>query len=188
MGLNFEWDKNKAIANARKHGIGFEEAVTVFSDPLARIFYDRKHSFSEEREIIIGHSINHRLVLVCFTGRGKDAKPKLVNVTAAVHCNFCVNPRTVEAQVQGSAVMALGMTMPGEQITLKDGVVEQGNFHQYAVPRIGDAPTVAVHIVPSSDPPKGMGEPGLPPLAPAFANAVARLTGRRQRELPFRMA
>ena len=55
--------------------------------------------------------------------------------------------------------MALGMTMPGEHITLKDGVVEQGNFHQYAVPRIGDAPMVAVHIVPSSDPPKGMGEP-----------------------------
>ena len=72
MGLNFEWDKSKAIANARKHGIGFEEAVTVFSDPLARIFYDQKHSFSEEREIIIGHSINHRLVLVCFTERGKD--------------------------------------------------------------------------------------------------------------------
>jgi isoquinoline 1-oxidoreductase beta subunit len=134
----------------------------------------------ESFESVVAYVVEARIA-----GRGKDAKPQLVNVTAAVHCNFCVNPRTVEAQVQGSAVMALGMTMPGEHITLKDGVVEQGNFHQYAVPRIGDAPTVTVHIVPSSDAPKGMGEPGLPPLAPAYANAIARLTGKRLRELPF---
>jgi isoquinoline 1-oxidoreductase subunit beta len=125
----------------------------------------------ESFETVVAYVVEARL-----TGRGKDAKPKLLNVTAAVHCNFCVNPRTV------------GMTLPGEHITLKDGVVEQVNFHQYAVPRIGDAPTVAVHIVPSSDPPKGMGEPGLPPLAPAYANAIARLTGKRLRELPFQTA
>ena len=77
---------------------------------------------------------------------------------------------------------------PHLMLTLKDGVVEQGNFHQYIPPRITDAPQVDVHIVPSSDPPKGMGEPGLPPLAPAFANAIAKLTGQRLRELPFRMA
>jgi isoquinoline 1-oxidoreductase beta subunit len=132
----------------------------------------------ESFETVVAYVVEARMI-----GRGKEAKPKLVNVTAAVHCNFCVNPRTVEAQVQGSAVMALGMTLPGEHITLKDGVVEQGNFHPYAVPGIGDAPTVAVHIVTSSDPPKGMGERGLPPLAPAYANA--RLTGKRLRELPF---
>jgi isoquinoline 1-oxidoreductase beta subunit len=102
-----------------------------------------------------------------------------------VHCNFCVNPKTVEAQVQGSVVMALATTLPGHAITLKDGVVEQGNFHQFTSARIGDAPLVDVHIVPSDDPPKGMGEPGLPPLAPAYANAIARLTGKRHRELPF---
>ena len=137
----------------------------------------------ESFETVVAYVVEARMA-----GSGKDAMPKLVNVTAAVHCNFCVNPRTVEAQVQGSAVMALGMTLPGEQITLKDGVVEQGNFHQYTVPRIADAPNVAVHIVPSADPPKGMGEPGLPPLAPAYANAIARLTGKRLRELPFQMA
>jgi isoquinoline 1-oxidoreductase beta subunit len=137
----------------------------------------------ESFETVVAYVVEARMA-----GRGKGARPKLVNVTAAVHCNFCVNPRTVEAQVQGSAVMALGTTLPGEHITLKDGVVEQGNFHQYAVPRIGDAPNVAVHIVPSADPPKGMGEPGLPPLAPAYANAIARLTGKRLRELPFQTA
>ena len=84
--------------------------------------------------------------------------------------------------------MALATTLPGHHITLKDGVVEQSNFHQLPMPRLADAPVVQTFIVPSSDPPKGMGEPALPPLAPALANAVARLTGRRHRELPFRMA
>jgi len=121
-------------------------------------------------------------------GRGKERRPVLTKVTAGVHCNFCVNPKSVEAQVQGSVLMALATTLPGHAITLKDGRVEQANFHQYTLPRIAQMPSVAVHVVPSSEPPKGMGEPALPPLAPAFANAVARLTGRRHRELPFREA
>jgi len=122
-------------------------------------------------------------------GKGKDRQPVLQEVHAGVHCNLCVNPRAVETQVQGAAIMALATTMPTHRITLKDGVVEQNNFYDMAMPRITDAPKVmTVSIVPSNDPPKGMGEPGLPPLAPALANAVARLTGQRQRELPFRFA
>ena len=112
--------------------------------------------------------------------------PKLHAVTAGVHCNLVVNPRTVEAQVQGAALMGLGMCLNGAAITLKDGVVEQSNFGDYAVPRITDMPSFAVHIVPSADPPTGIGEPGLPPLAPAFANAIAKLTGKTPRELPFK--
>ncbi len=115
----------------------------------------------------------------------QDGQPVLHRVTAGVHCNLVVNPRTVEAQVQGAALMGLGMCLPGAAITLKDGVVEQGNFNDYTVARIGAMPQIAVHIVPSADPPTGMGEPGLPPLAPAFANAVARLTGKPVRALPF---
>jgi isoquinoline 1-oxidoreductase subunit beta len=123
------------------------------------------------------------------TGKGKDRKPVLTAVTAGVHCNLCVNPRTVETQVQGSAMMALATTLPGHAITLKDGVVEQGNFHQFTPARMADTPPrIDVHIVPSNDPPKGMGEPAVPPLAPAFANAIAKLTGQRLRELPFRLA
>jgi isoquinoline 1-oxidoreductase subunit beta len=128
------------------------------------------------------------VVQVQMQGRGQQRRPVLTQVTAGVHCNFCVNPRSVEAQVQGSVLMALATTLPGHAITLKDGRVEQGNFHQFTLPRLAQMPKVAVHIVPSSDAPKGMGEPALPPLAPAFANAVARLTGQRQRELPFRFA
>ena len=117
----------------------------------------------------------------------KNGKPVIGAVTAGVHCNFCVNPRTVEAQVQGAAVMALSTTLPGAAITLKDGVVEQNNFSDYPVARMPDAPRIAVHIVPSSDPPKGMGEPGLPPFAPALANALRRATGKPVRELPLRL-
>ncbi|MCY4745212.1 molybdopterin-dependent oxidoreductase [Pelomonas sp. UHG3] len=129
------------------------------------------------------------VVVASLKGKGKDRQPVLQEVHAGVHCNLCVNPKAVEAQVQGAAIMALGTTMPTHRVTFKDGVVEQGNFYDMAMPRITDAPAVmTVSIVPSQDPPKGMGEPGLPPLAPALANAVARLTGQRQRELPFRFA
>jgi uncharacterized protein len=68
MSLRFEWDAKKAKTNLTKHDVSFEEAVTVFADPLARIFPDEEHSIDEVREIIIGHSARHNLLLVNFTG------------------------------------------------------------------------------------------------------------------------
>lgn len=70
MSLEFEWDSRKAVANRRKHGVAFEEAATVFGDPLAIVFHDEDHSFRERREILIGHSDRRRLLLVAFTERG----------------------------------------------------------------------------------------------------------------------
>ena len=69
MSLEFEWDKDKASSNQKKHRVTFEEAATVFADPVAAIFDDEAHSGEEEREIIIGHSAENRLLLVCFTER-----------------------------------------------------------------------------------------------------------------------
>ncbi|MFL6708935.1 MAG: molybdopterin cofactor-binding domain-containing protein [Massilia sp.] len=114
--------------------------------------------------------------------------PKLHKVTAGVHCNFAVNPMTIEAQVQGAVLMAVGTTLPGAAITFKDGVVEQQNFSDYTVARMPDMPIVEVFTVASNEAPTGMGEPGFPPLAPAFANAVFKLTGKRLRKLPFDLA
>jgi uncharacterized DUF497 family protein len=71
--MKFQWDPRKANANLRKHGISFDEAVTVFKDPLAFIFDDKVHSEYETREIIIGHSILNRLIVVCFTERGEQS-------------------------------------------------------------------------------------------------------------------
>jgi uncharacterized DUF497 family protein len=70
--MEFEWDKKKAAANFRKHRVTFDEASTVFADPLARIFDDEGHSEKEHREIIVGHSILGRLLLVCFIERAAD--------------------------------------------------------------------------------------------------------------------
>ena len=70
MSLEFEWDAKKAEANRANHGVDFEEALTIFRDPLARIFTDEEHSGDEPREIIIGNSTSHRLILACFTVRG----------------------------------------------------------------------------------------------------------------------
>ncbi len=118
----------------------------------------------------------------------ENGVPKLHKVTAGVHCNRAVNPLTVEAQVQGAILMAVGTTLPGAAITLKDGVVQQQNFGDYTMARMPNMPHVEVHIVASDAAPTGMGEPGFPPLAPAYANAIAKLTGKRLRSLPFDLA
>ena len=74
MSLEFVWDPKKAEANHAHHGIEFGEALTVFRDPLARVFDDEEHSGDEPREIIIGHSVKQRLILVCFTARGRRVR------------------------------------------------------------------------------------------------------------------
>lgn len=81
MTLEFEWDAAKAEANAAKHGVAFDEALTVFADPLARIFDDPDHSGAEPREIIIGHSTQQRLLIVGFTER--DGKARIINARGA---------------------------------------------------------------------------------------------------------
>jgi isoquinoline 1-oxidoreductase beta subunit len=115
----------------------------------------------------------------------QNGQPVLHRVTGAVHCNLPINPRTIEAQLQGGMVMGLGMTLPGAQITLKDGIVQQGNWNDYRLATHAHMPQVAIFIVPSTDPPTGIGETSVPPIAPAVANAVAALTGKRHRNLPF---
>ena len=74
MSLRFEWDRRKAASNFSKHGVSFAEALTVFADPLAWIFDDEDHSIAEHREIIIGHSIKERLLVVCFAARGESVR------------------------------------------------------------------------------------------------------------------
>jgi isoquinoline 1-oxidoreductase beta subunit len=138
--------------------------------------------------VAVHESFNTVVAYVVEASMSKDGTPKLHKAVAGVHCNLAVNPLSIAAQVEGAALMALGTTLPGARITLKDGVVEQQNFGDYTVARMNDMPQVEVHIVPSEDPPTGLGEPGLPPLAPAFANALFKLTGKRLRKLPFDLA
>jgi isoquinoline 1-oxidoreductase beta subunit len=105
-------------------------------------------------------------------------------VVCAVDCGMTVNPDTIEAQVQSGVIFGTTAALYGE-ITLKKGRVEQGNFDTYLMVRINEAPKVEVHIVRSSEPPGGMGEPGTSAIVPAIANAIFAATGKRLRRMPI---
>ncbi|MFZ5557848.1 MAG: molybdopterin cofactor-binding domain-containing protein [Pseudomonadota bacterium] len=131
-------------------------------------------------------------VTECFGGRTaqvaevsvRDGAPRVERIVAAVDAGTVVNPEIVRAQTESSVAYGLSATLYGE-ITFKDGRVEQTNFHDYRVLTIAEMPKVEVHLVPSTAPPGGVGEPGLPPVAPAVANAFFAASGKRIRRLPF---
>ena len=114
----------------------------------------------------------------------KDGALRVHRVVSAVDCGTAINPDGVRAMAEGAINFALTPVLAGE-ITIKNGAVEQSNFHDYPVLRINQSPEIEVHIVPSTEPPGGMGEPGVPPLAPAVANAIFAATGVRIRRLPI---
>lgn len=114
----------------------------------------------------------------------RDAALRIRRVVTVVNCGTAVNPDGVRAMAEGAINFALTPVLGGE-ITIKDGAVEQSNFHDYPVLRIDQSPVIEVHVVPSTERPEGMGEPGVPPLAPAVANAVFAATGIRVRRLPI---
>jgi isoquinoline 1-oxidoreductase subunit beta len=116
--------------------------------------------------------------------RDANGKIKIDQVWAVMDCGWYVNPDIIRAQVEGSIVMALGAATIHE-ITFKDGLVEQRNFYDYKMPRISDAPPVELYIMENDGAAGGVGEPGLPPFAPALTNAIFDLTGIRIRKLPF---
>lgn len=108
-------------------------------------------------------------------------------VVCAIDCGLAVNPDAVRAQMESGIAFGLGAALHST-LTLKDGRVQQSNFHDYRVLRMNEMPVVEVHIVPSTEKMGGVGEVGVPPIAPAVANAIAALTGQRLRELPFTLA
>ena len=109
--------------------------------------------------------------------------------SCAVDCGFVVNPNIVVAQMEGAIVYGLAAVLTGE-ITLQKGRVDQSNFHDYPALRMNEMPEVETYLVPSEakyiDRWGGIGEPGLPPLAPAIANAIFSATGQRIRSLPLK--
>jgi isoquinoline 1-oxidoreductase beta subunit len=114
----------------------------------------------------------------------KDKGYKVERVVCAVDCGRAINPNIVAMQMESAIGYGLAAAFTGA-ITLKDGVVQQSNFHDYTVLRMSQMPAVDVHIVPSEEKPSGVGEPGTPPIAPAVANAIVALGGKPVRSLPF---
>jgi isoquinoline 1-oxidoreductase beta subunit len=108
-------------------------------------------------------------------------------VVCAVDCGIAVNPAGIAAQMESCIAFGLSSTLHSK-LSIKEGRVVQSNYHDYPVLRLNEMPSVEVHIVPSTDKPGGIGEAGVPPTAPAVANAVFALTGQRLRELPLQLA
>ncbi len=109
--------------------------------------------------------------------------PRVHRVVSAVDCGLYVNPAIIEAQIMSGVVF--GLSGMRSAITIEKGRVQQSNYHDFKVPRLNEVPTVEVHLIKSSENPGGIGEPGLPPLAPAVLNAMAAATGKRVRKLPL---
>ncbi|KAA0012004.1 xanthine dehydrogenase family protein molybdopterin-binding subunit [Billgrantia pellis] len=116
--------------------------------------------------------------------RVDDDDINVERVHVAIDCGHAINPDQVEAQMQGSVIDALGAALR-QRVTIREGRAEQSNFHDYSLLRIGEAPSVAVSIVEIGSPLGGVGEPGIPPLAPALANALFAATQQRIRHLPL---
>ena len=116
--------------------------------------------------------------------RIENGMPKVERVVAAVDCGVAINPDVIKAQVEGGIGMGLGAFLR-EAVHLDDGVVREQNFHMYRPLRINEMPEIDVHIVASGEAPTGIGEPGLPPIAPAVTNAIFAATGKLITRLPL---
>lgn len=137
------------------------------------------------RGIAVHASFGSYIAQVAEVSVKPDGSVRVHKVVCAIDCGKTVNPDTITAQMEGGIVFGLSAALHGE-ITFKKGRVEQSNFHDYPVVRMNEMPDVSVHIVKSAEPPGGVGEPGVPPIAPAVANAIFAATGKRIRRLPIR--
>jgi len=136
------------------------------------------------RGIACAFSFDSYVAEVAEVSVDKAGLPHVHRVVCAVDCGRVVHPDGVRAQVESAVVYGLSAALKGA-ITIASGRAEQSNFHDFEVMRIQEMPVVEVHLVPSTERPTGIGEPGLPPAAPAVANAIFAATGKRLRRLPI---
>jgi isoquinoline 1-oxidoreductase beta subunit len=136
------------------------------------------------RGLALHESFGSFLAHVAEVSISNDGKLRVHRVVAAVDCGPVVNPDTIHAQLESGVVFGLTAALYG-QITFENGRVKQRNFHDYPMLRMHEMPVVQTHIVPSTERMGGVGEPGVPPVAPAVANALFVLTGKRIRRLPI---
>ena len=173
------------LANKPKHLSVLElvAAKSGWGQPLAA----GKTGEKRARGIAVHESFNTAVAQVVEVTVRADNTFRVDRVVCAVNCGFAVNPDNVRAQMEGGIGYGLSAALYGA-ITIKDGGAAQSNFHDYRVLRINEMPAIDVHIAPSTDKPTGVGEPGVPPIAPAVANALAAATGKRLRVLPLSLS
>jgi isoquinoline 1-oxidoreductase beta subunit len=137
------------------------------------------------RGLAVHESFGSFVAQVAEVSVSKEGQLRVHRVVCAIDCGPVVNPDTIHAQMEGGIVFGLTAALYGE-ITFEKGRVKQRNFHDYPMLRMNEMPVVETHIVPSADKMGGVGETGVPPIAPAVANAVFAVTGKRVRRLPIR--
>jgi isoquinoline 1-oxidoreductase beta subunit len=137
------------------------------------------------RGVAVVHSFGTTCAQIVQASLGADGYPRVEKVWAAVDCGLVVNPANAEAQVMGGIVMGLSSAIH-EEITIDKGAVVQSSFPDYPLLKLAEAPEIAIEFLDIGSAIGGLGEPGLPPAAPALANALFAATGKRVRNLPIR--
>lgn len=139
------------------------------------------------RGIALHESFGAIVAQVVEASIGADGELRVHRVVCALDCGIAVNPNIIRQQMESAIVFGLTAALYG-QIDIEDGRIKQSNFHDYQMLRLYQAPLIETYIVPSTEAPQGIGEPGLPPIAPALGNAIFALTGQRLRSLPLTLA
>ncbi|MGH8567465.1 MAG: molybdopterin cofactor-binding domain-containing protein, partial [Gammaproteobacteria bacterium] len=185
---------DELAAAAKKDPVEYRRAL-LGKSPRARAVLDlatEKASWGQPlpegqgRGVSVQHVFGSYLAEVAEVAVSKEGEVRIQRVVCAVDCGMIVNPDTVKAQMEGGIIFGITAALFGE-ITIKDGRVEQNNFHDYRILGINEAPVVEVYLVKSAKAPGGIGEPGTVAIAPAVTNAIFAATGKRVRKLPIRM-
>ncbi|MBO9637410.1 MAG: xanthine dehydrogenase family protein molybdopterin-binding subunit [Siphonobacter aquaeclarae] len=159
--------------------------VKVLETLAEKSGYRQKRPAGKAMGIAIARSFSTICAHAFTVAKTKDGV-KIEKVVSVIDCGMVVNPDNVRAQTESNVVYGLTAALKGP-ITYADGAIQQSNFHNYPVLRLPEMPKVEVHIIDNQEAPGGVGEPGLPPIAPALANALFNLTGKRVRKLPMEL-
>ena len=170
----------------RRNHIADNERYALLTDKLAELTNWKSRGKNEGWGVAITECFGSIVGQVVKVSKNADGKIKINKVTALMDCGWYVNPDIIRAQVEGSIVMALGAATKHET-HFEDGKAVEKNFDSYKMPRLTDIPEIEVHIMENNERAGGVGEPGLPPFAPALCNAIFDLTGKRIRKLPFNL-
>jgi isoquinoline 1-oxidoreductase beta subunit len=182
---------DELAATAKQDPVAYRRAL-LDQSPRAKAVLDlaaEKAGWGKPLPARAGRGVSLQFVFATYMAHvaevevAKDGAVRVRRVVCAVDCGTPINPDTVKAQIEGAINFGITAALHGN-ITLKDGRVEQSNFHNYPMLRISEAPTIEVYIVQSAEPPGGMGEAGTSLIVPAVTNAIFAATGKRLRKLP----
>lgn len=182
---------DELAAAARKDPVAYRRAL-LGQNPRAKAVLDlavEKANWGKALPRGVGRGVSVQFAFGTYMAQvaevkvASDGAVQVQRVVCAVDCGIVVNPDTVRAQIESAIIFGIAGALYGE-VTLKNGRVEQANFHNYRVLRMNETPIIDIHLVKSRETPGGMGEPGTSALAPAVTNAIFAATGKRIRKLP----